>query len=348
MSLADIQSIQAINKLRDISKNQITGNLLNTNDPNFVNGQLLNGNSAPIVNASYFISGYIPVSYMSMYFASSVRSWNFYDVNYNYLGGEALYGAKSNSTIQVIDYSNTVYMRFSGLITNLSSAFIYKVPVQQLSPLFGKTALILGDSLTGQNHWQSHVRHRLGCYIQSYGVGGTKITDTTGTDTTAMSNDARINAMQSAGDVIVLFGGTNDWVQNVPIGYSTDTTNNTFMGACKVVAQKFANRYPNNKVLFVAPPYQLVPGRLGYADSTGYRNNLGYTIADYGSAMEEIARIMNVPFVSLHKSCGWNSNNISQYLTADPNAYLHPIDGEGGFRVAIAIAKALERLWDIA
>lgn len=347
MSLADVQSMKALKQLKDISINQLSINLFNPNDSNFINGQQLNLNTL-VTASTYFTSGFIPVDMNTQYMFSNVRNYAFYDANRNYISGENLIGGKANAILSIFEYSNTKYIRFSTTTTNLSGAYVYKVPIQQRSKLFGKMIVGIGDSLTGQGYWQPYLRRKLGAFVNTYGVGGTKITDTTGTDTTAMCRDERINAMQNWGDYIILLGGTNDWGQHVALGTVSDTGTNTFYGALKTTAQKLTTRYPTSKIIFVAPPYSLKPGGVGWNDANGYLNNLNLSLIDYGTAMQTVARMYGFPFVDLFANCGWNSINIANYMQNEPQTFIHPNSGEGAERLAIEISRRLEQLANLA
>jgi hypothetical protein len=81
-----------------------------------------------------------------------------------------------------------------------------------------KTWATLGDSITAGGTWQALAANALGLVVTNFGIGGTKISGAPG-DVNAMCQDTRINAIGVNFDLISMMGGTNDWAQNVDIGY---------------------------------------------------------------------------------------------------------------------------------
>lgn len=347
--LSDIQAMKALKQLKNLAKDQLSPNLFNPNT--VLSGQSLN-NGVPFANASYFVSDFIPVTNPSQLFVSNIRGYGFYDSNKNLIAGSGdnIFGDRVNAVISVFEFSNIAYFRFNALLTFLPNVFVYKVPVQMQSPWLGKHVLQLGDSITAQAQWQPFLKRWLGLYYagQNFGVGGTLVTDMTGSDTTAMCRDERINVMTSTGDLITFMGGANDWSHNAPIGTIADTGTNTFYGAVKTVAQKLTSKYPTNPIIFMGTPFGLNPNKTGWADTSGAINNLGYNLGDYGRVVGEVARMYSFPFVDFYNTVGWNSGNITNYVTVDdPNTIIHP-NATGGEVMAgklIGLIKSLN--WNI-
>lgn len=174
--------------------------------------------------------------------------------------------------------------------------------------------------------------------------GGTKVADTTGTDTTAMCRDERINQISTAANLITFMGGTNDWLQNVPLGTLSDTGTDTFYGAVKKVAEKLITRFPDQyrRIIFMATPYGKYPNRAGWSDTYGLKNNLGLTSGDYGKVIIEVARLYGIPCVDIYGTAGIHDINITTFMTND-GALIHPND-EGGKRIAEVMLGALRAL----
>lgn len=344
--LGVIQSMKALKLLKEYSKHQISNNLFNPNE--ILDGQQLNGNS--LVSApNYFTSGFIPIETNVQYLISNARNIIFNDSNKNFINGSTmnLNGQKANVVLSTHEFSNAKYIRFSALKTTLPNTYIYKIPLQSISKFLGKLTVVLGDSLTAQNMWQPYLRRKMGMFINNYGVGGTQVTDDSGNVTNAMCRDERITAMLSFCDYCIFLGGTNDWGHHIPLGSISDTGTNTFYGALKTVARKLTNKYPTSKIIFAAPPCSLKPGATGWSDVTGEKNNLGLTIADYGTAIGKVAQLYGFPFVDLYGNCGWNPINVSSFMQNEPNTLVHPND-LGAERMAIELERRLNSLAPLA
>jgi lysophospholipase L1-like esterase len=348
-----------------VSRYTYTKNLFNKatiTDNNFIawtNGLLS-------ANTSYYASDFIPVQPNTAYAITATSHMAEYGSGKNFITGRqsGTYGTTFTTG------ANTYFVRISPQKANVA-VDAFQVEVGTTSTAYEKFGLIqattvngipvigssangwknkiwssMGTSITQGNSFQPKVSAVLGLQHFNFGVGGTKIADTSGTDTTAMCRDERINTLNSASDLITAEGGTNDWANNVPLGTIDDIVTTTFYGAVKTMIEKLVTRFPSKRIVLITTPYGLYPNRAGWTDTTGYKNQLGLTTGDYGKVIMEVARMYGIPCVDIYNLAGWNKINISTFITND-GAYLHPND-EGGKRIAEALTGFLKSLEPIA
>lgn len=338
----------ALSQLGDLSEKvtrQETSNLFNAKT--ITEGYLVNTDGTLLASPTYGTTDFIPILGGKLYFCSEVRSIAFYDDNktfINFSGGAFSYNPpKTNCVIKA--HPNAKYVRVSSVLTNLKKndyrfSFV-NVPSKWNNQIWSS----LGDSLTQQEMWQRLVADRLGLVHYNFGIGGTKVTDTTGTDTQAMCRDERINALDSRSTLITFMGFTNDWAQNVPLGTLGSTDVSTAYGALNVLYQKLITKFPTARIIAMTPPFQKMPNRAGWADTAGFKNTLNLTVVDYGKVTKEVSAMYGVPVIDLYANAGWCDINIATYVTNDGN-YLHP-NAEGGKRIAELVAGQLMRIEQI-
>jgi hypothetical protein len=204
-----------------------------------------------------------------------------------------------------------------------------------------------GDSITAQGRWQPTVVSKLGLnLVENYGVSGTLVS---GTGTTAMNNDARVDAIDNTLDVLNLQGGTNDWIGSVALGAEDSVDVSTFNGALNVWLTKIITRLPSARVFLHTIPYGSNVAKIagaGWADAE--HNTLGLTTKDYSAAIMAAGARFGVPVIDLNGEMGTNSINQSVYYDLEPSpsagAYVHPKSGVGGERLAEVVVGVMQRL----
>lgn len=108
---------------------------------------------------------------------------------------------------------------------------------------------------------------------------------------------------------VVFFAGTNDFGRGVELGTINDTNKGTFYGAVKDCIEQLKDK--NVKISFVTPILRF----------DGRKNDHGYTLKDFVTALMEIASLNNLPILDLYKGYGVNDSNKSTYIAND---MLHP------------------------
>jgi lysophospholipase L1-like esterase len=199
---------------------------------------------------------------------------------------------------------------------------------------------VMGDSITDSTNelatkrYFDYIKDYLGfSTIRNYGINGSCI----GT-TTLVSNPnpmaIRYTSMDSAADLITVFGGVNDFGRGVKIGLMSDRTITTFFGACHVLFSGLIEKYPD-KIIAVFSPLQ----------TDGFFSNpniYGLTENVYVSAMEQVANYYALPFLNLFKSCGIYSLSSVQKSLYQPDG-LH-LNNAGHERVAKKMAIFINSL----
>lgn len=167
---------------------------------------------------------------------------------------------------------------------------------------------VLGDSITEgvgasseDKSYPALLSKLTGAKVNNYGVSGSRITDIVTTITNPGSFVDRMYNMDKSADLIIVFGGTNDfWFGDCPIGKRTDTGVNTFYGALNKIMGYLKLTYPNADIVFVTP-YQQSKG----ADEThsykmsGYNNFGTGTLSQYRTAILDRCEFYNIPVLDL-------------------------------------------------
>lgn len=109
----------------------------------------------------------------------------------------------------------------------------------------------------------------------------------------------RAKEMSDGADLIVVFGGTNDFGQKdaSPLGEWGDTDDNTFYGALYVLYKILIEKYPSANILIITP---LQRNRTGETVRNGY----GYLLQDYVDAIERTANYFSLPILDLYRNSG--------------------------------------------
>ena len=195
--------------------------------------------------------------------------------------------------------------------------------------LKGKRITFLGDSITegwGTSKIEARYdnvlanRAELGSTYTN-GIGGTRIAYQRGASADPRHDlyfCGRAAELDLSGDVIVVFGGTNDFGHgNAPFGEDTDRTPDTFCGAVDFLMRQLTGRYPDARVVFMTP----VRRQGGEVPSQA----TGHTLRDYAAAIVRAGARNGVAVLDLY-----NELPLDPDLEDDRLAYtidgLHPND----------------------
>ena len=203
----------------------------------------------------------------------------------------------------------------------------------------GKKICAYGDSVTEQNKWQSFVSSYFNCSFYNKGVGGTTVTQIN-SSTNHMSGDTRIETIPTDSDVVLVFGGHNDWsYASINIGdIKTDalSENTSFKSAFALMLKKIQTRCPNAKIITMTP----VGGRTEEAstnqDKQFYIRDL--CMSDFANAVKEVSAYYGIPCIDINANSGINTLNHTTYI-AD---LIHP-NLEGGKLIANEVINGLKR-----
>lgn len=129
--------------------------------------------------------------------------------------------------------------------------------------LLSKNVAFLGDSITQQGHYVKSFSDLTGCTCINYGVSGSRIAKSP-TQVNNVSFEERVDSMSDDVDIVVVFGGTNDFGhssehpfngQTAPFGKFLNGTSNelTFCAGCHRMMSKLYNKYKDKKLFIMTP-----------------------------------------------------------------------------------------------
>lgn len=312
-----------------------------------------NGNLA--ASASYDTSAFIEVLPNTDYVfsGSNTRSYAIYNSAKTFVSGDQ-YPSTINTgsdghfiKVSYGDGEGSVFQVEQGTTPTGYEHFGYLAPLliveATVSSFWNNTETnYLGDSITAQNQWQPIVNGTLGLAGTNFGIGGSKIS---GTSTDSFNNDVRVNALSDTAKLVVVLGGTNDWVQGVSMGSEDSTTITEFYGGLNVLIEKLLTKYNTSGVLtqfvFGGTPYGEMLDWESRFWPNSYTNAIGLTSKDYAEAIRKRCLFYGIPFCD-NSNLGWNTINIRDYIT-DDGGLLHP-NSNGGHRLGSVMVGKLRSL----
>ena len=125
----------------------------------------------------------------------------------------------------------------------------------------------LGDSITfgagaadHGNRFVNRIAHLTGAICNNYGIPGTRIAPQHQPSSEPRRDSdfcSRLDEMDPNADVVVVFGGTNDYGHgDAPFGEDTDKTADTFCGALRILCQRLRERFPNALIVMLTPMHR--------------------------------------------------------------------------------------------
>ena len=214
--------------------------------------------------------------------------------------------------------------------------------------LKGTKINFLGDSITEGAGTSSHdkmftmlIEREYGAICQNYGIGGTRIARQKTPTEEKWDRDfiSRVPEMDNDADIVVVFGGTNDFGHgDAPLGTMDDRTPYTFYGALHCLYTALTEKYPGVPIVVLTPLHRL------NEDSPKGDNKpapVG-TLKEYVNIIREVAEYYSLPVLDLFKESGLQPKIpvIQQKYVPDG---LHPND-DGNAILAHKIARFLETL----
>ncbi len=198
--------------------------------------------------------------------------------------------------------------------------------------LKGKIINFLGDSITEgvgvsciENTFVSRIATSEDCICHNYGIGGTRIAKQT-VPSEKPSHDldfcGRVGSMDKNADIVVVFGGTNDFGHgDAPLGQMNDRNNNTFYGALHVLYQSLINQYLGKTIVILTPLH-----RSNEDNPKGdKKENDVATLKEYVNIIREVAEFYSLPVLDLYSTSGLQPRVPIIQETYIPDG-LHPND----------------------
>ena len=213
----------------------------------------------------------------------------------------------------------------------------------------GKVASFLGDSITygakTTKIYLQYLKELVGfSTCNNYGIDGASITNHSNGICT------RYNNVASDSDIIFIFGGTNDFYYNKPLGewYSLDGTTrtlnkdvSTFRGALAEICDGLITKFPTKQIILMTPIHR---DRLRNQQTDLEANASGLYLDNYVECVKEAGKIFGIPVIDLNGESGlypMNIENANAYFHADDK--LHP-NANGHLKIAKVIQGKLRTI----
>ena len=212
--------------------------------------------------------------------------------------------------------------------------------------LAGKKIWFLGDSITegvgascDEARFSEVLRRNADlAEIKNYGISGTRIArqQTICADTEFMDVNSyceRFSQMEDGADVIVVFGGTNDYGHgDAPFGTFEDRTMDTYCGALHYLMSGLIEKYPTSVIVFMTPIHREGENNLNES------NHL--PMKPYVDKLRETAEYYSLPVLDLYAKAGIYPDIPAQKDALCPDG-LHPNDA-GNVIIAERLQAFLE------
>ncbi len=176
--------------------------------------------------------------------------------------------------------------------------------------LRGKKINFLGDSIT-QGHGTDYrfdqmIADETGAICRNYGIGGTRIARNRKPSDEPIFDryfESRVDEMDPDADIIVVFGGTNDFGHgDAQPGMMSDRTPDTFYGGMHCLINHLIERYPTSEIVFITPFHRLFeenPAGDGFKQPGTYA-----PLKLYVDIIREVCEYYSIPVVDLWKNSG--------------------------------------------
>ena len=176
--------------------------------------------------------------------------------------------------------------------------------------LNNKKVAILGDSITegagttSREFRFTDVFQRIsGAEVYNYGIGGTRIARQKSPSSNPRFDLCfldRSEEMVEGADIVVVFGGTNDFGHgDAPLGCFDDNSEYTFYGAMHSLIKRLVTRYPDATIVFMTPLHRV--------SELQTVNEIGQTTVRmkyYVDAIRDVCEYYSVPVLDLYASSG--------------------------------------------
>jgi len=181
---------------------------------------------------------------------------------------------------------------------------------------------------------------------RNYGISGTRFALQTGTELRPKDDYVDVNSfcerfhtMDDDADVVVVFGGTNDYGHgDAPLGGFSDRTPASFYGACHYLFSGLIKKYLGKPIVIMTPLHRLNETK----NTTEYKSYGVGTLRDYVNIIREVAEYYSLPVLDLYASSGLQPEIKEIQETYIPDG-LHPNDN-GNAVIAYKLKRFLEAL----
>ncbi|MCX3266531.1 SGNH/GDSL hydrolase family protein [Pedobacter agri] len=181
-----------------------------------------------------------------------------------------------------------------------------------------KTILYDGDSISKDDRIIQYVSLKLSSTRINQAVAGTGWVDSNGQTVGSNPNNMYYRSQLIAShnpDLIVLWGGTNDFARSIPLGSPGTKTNVlTFYGGVWQTIERIRFQNPGVQILIITPVQRNNPFEFPGRDSM---NNVNATLYDYVKILKEVAAQLACPVLDMYGESGITSENIIRDFAND-------------------------------
>ena len=183
-------------------------------------------------------------------------------------------------------------------------------------------------------------------HVRNYGISGTRFAIQKGTEKTPKDDYVDINSfcerfdkMDDDADVVVVFGGTNDYGHgDAPLGCFDDRTPDTFYGACHYLFSGLVKKYLGKPIVIMTPLHRINELEIPDIKMTGDYGNLKI----YVNIIREVAEFYSLMVLDLFAISGLQPEIKEIRETYIPDG-LHPND-KGNEVIAHKLRAFLESI----
>lgn len=215
--------------------------------------------------------------------------------------------------------------------------------------LKNKKIVFLGDSITEgvgttdpKNRYFEVIARKTGAICKGYGISGMRIAKNrtpSGPESFDMWFNYRVKDMDKDADVVVVFGGTNDYGHgDAPLGTIDDFTEDTFYGALNVLYKNLIETYPTSRIIVITPTHRLNENEI--CNERGIRNVAN--LLGYVNIIKEVAGKYSLPIIDFYGELGITPQNEQQRKLYMPDG-LHLSD-KGNEKMADFFISKIESL----
>lgn len=250
-----------------------------------------------------------------------IATLSLYDEDENFIGVHGINAYMENGKMEITKekmltrHANAKFFRVNVGIYNSDKTYT-KIPETAIINVYSKANKkdskwknriinIMGDSITegygledkNNERYSKLLEVMTGATINNYGLSGSKISDIDGDSVQSFVD--RMSNMNTNADLILLFGGTNDyWHHLTTIGEENSTDTSTFYGAINYCLEYLKTNYSDTRYLFIFPYNQSYHGVTSEHDY-----NYG-SLGDFRDAFRKACENYNVPFLDLNANGG--------------------------------------------
>lgn len=178
--------------------------------------------------------------------------------------------------------------------------------------IINKRINFLGDSITEgcgisdeDNCFVALIAKKYGAICRNYGIGGTRIARQKEVSADPIWDRdfcARVLEMDSDADIVVVFGGTNDFAHgDAPLGSMEDRTPYTFYGALHTLYSSLVERFPSALITVLTPLHRLNEDNLR---GDGFKETDTGDLKCYVEIIKEVAEFYSLPVLDLYAVSG--------------------------------------------